>query len=179
VSGSGPVMSDLRAESASSLNINVLLFLYKLIKSITFILSRDRIVSVTHEAKRLGVSRSATPHIRQVREVCPTIIVFSKPNVWGKQDTKKPRHGTWQILDTIREFCATRALGNDVIVELASSDEVYLDISSEVTRAMERLHKTRKTSISISKDIVHENGRRSRQGPFEYHLRTVSSHKML
>jgi len=119
----------------------------------------------------LGVSRSATPFINEALVVCPILHEFCKPNVWGKPDSKKTRAGTCEVLDCIREFCATK--GEDIIVQMASSDEFYLDISSEVTRRMDKKLKNSKWFVNISKNIVHESAKVSLPGPFRYQLKRV------
>jgi len=138
-----------------------------------------RILSVSHEAKELGISRKSTEYTLRAREVCPSIKVFTKPNVWGKPDSKKTRAATWEILTFIRKYCAK--FGNDIIIQLGSSDEFYIDISAEVDRRMKEKMNSPAWGdpLHMSCNIFLENGIGSKQGPFKYQLKFVSMTNIL
>jgi nucleotidyltransferase/DNA polymerase involved in DNA repair len=131
----------------------------------------SRVVSATYEAKAFGVSRTFTSRVEEALAKCPELKVFRKQDAWGKQDSSKTRHATWEILDCVKSFCSQ--YGDDIIIELASSDEIYLDISAEVTRGMDRASNDR---LEIPAKVVWERKTSSLQGPFKYITpkRTVS-----
>jgi hypothetical protein len=115
------------------------------------------------------VSRSSTPKLDDAPKKCPDLIVFKKPDVWGKQDSSKTRHATWEIIDCVSEYC--RQFGDDILIELASSDEIYIDISAEVTRGMNRRSQSRRNvaePIFIPENIIWEDTKTPLHGPFWY-----------
>jgi len=131
-------------------------------------------VSVSPEAKKLGISRANTPNERDVRKKFPDLVdlqVFRKDNEFGKPDSRKTRHGTWQLLDAVKEFCS-RGSGNDIIIELASSDEIYLELSGVVTKGIQMRKSNGRNPEFAELDcfIVLEGHHPSRTGPFRYYF---------
>jgi len=64
-----------------------------------------------------------------------------------------------------------------VIIELASSDELYIDVSSEVTKAIEKVKEreawgliNQNTAISIPNRVVWETIHGPKYGPFNYFI---------
>jgi nucleotidyltransferase/DNA polymerase involved in DNA repair len=135
----------------------------------------SRVVSATYEAKAFGVSRTLTSRVEEALAKCPELKVFRKQDAsWGKQDSSKTRHATREILDCVKSFCSQ--YGDDIIIELASSDEIYLDISAEITRGMDQAEASSNESLEIPEKVVLERKTSSLQGPFKYVTpkRTVS-----
>jgi len=71
------------------------------------------------------------------RQANAELEIFTKPNDWEKPDGKTVRYASWEIVDALKEYCDTYAFG--VLMECSSCDEVYLDITEEVTQRMSLL----------------------------------------
>lgn len=130
-----------------------------------------RVVSVSPEAKKVGVSRATTPTKRMALKVFSGLTVFTKPNEFGKPDTRRTRYGTWELFDSIKNFCSKAP---DIVIELASSDEIYLDLSGEVSRGVSR-RKSEKNRDFIQLDdcTVWEKASECIHGPFQYRILNV------
>ena len=82
------------------------------------------IIAVNYEAREYGVTR----HMRgeEAKEKCPDLILASVPCLRGKADTSRYRRAGREVIDVIRKHCN--------IVERASVDEAYLDITDIVDK---------------------------------------------
>ncbi|XP_076760670.1 DNA polymerase eta [Xylocopa sonorina] len=86
------------------------------------------IIAVNYEAREYGVTR----HMRgqEAKEKCPDIILASVPCLRGKADTSRYRSAGREVINVIRKHCN--------IIERASVDEAYLDITDIVDERMSR-----------------------------------------
>lgn len=89
-----------------------------------------RITSVSYEAKSYGITENMK--LIDARRLCRSLQIFETPNVRGKPDSSRVRHASWEVVDSIKDFCETHSPG--VTVEYAALDELYLDITKEVTQ---------------------------------------------
>ncbi|XP_043281577.1 DNApol-eta isoform X2 [Venturia canescens] len=82
------------------------------------------IIAVNYEARDFGVTR----HMRgkEAKEKCPDIVLVSVPSVRGKADTSKYRCAGREVIDVLKKHCS--------IIERASVDEAYLDITELVEK---------------------------------------------
>ncbi|XP_015432097.1 PREDICTED: DNA polymerase eta [Dufourea novaeangliae] len=84
------------------------------------------IIAVNYEAREYGVTR----HMRgeEAKEKCPDLILASVPCLRGKSDTSRYRSAGRDVIDVLRKHCN--------IIERASVDEAYLDITDIVDKRM-------------------------------------------
>ncbi|XP_078041307.1 DNA polymerase eta isoform X2 [Augochlora pura] len=84
------------------------------------------IIAVNYEARDYGVTR----HMRggEAKEKCPNLILASVPCLRGKADTSRYRVAGRDVIDVMRKHCA--------LIERASVDEAYLDITDIVEKKM-------------------------------------------
>ena len=78
------------------------------------------IIAVNYEARAHGVSRNMRG--AEAKEKCPEIALVTVPELRGKADLTKYRDAGKEVIDTL--------LGFGAVVERASIDEAYLDISA-------------------------------------------------
>lgn len=91
------------------------------------------IIAVNYEAREYGVTR----HMRgkEAKEKCPDLILVSVPCLRGKADISRYRSAGCEVINVIKEHCN--------IIERASVDEAYLDITDMV-------HKRMSTNLNFS-----------------------------
>ncbi|KOC59820.1 DNA polymerase eta [Habropoda laboriosa] len=84
------------------------------------------IIAVNYEAREYGVTR----HMRgeEAKEKCPNLILASVPCLRGKADTSRYRSAGRDVIDVIKQHCN--------IIERASVDEAYLDVTDIVNTRM-------------------------------------------
>lgn len=84
------------------------------------------IIAVNYEAREYGVTR----HMRgeEAKQKCSDLVLASVPCTRGKADTSRYRSAGRQVLDVIKKHCN--------IIERASVDEAYLDITDIVAERM-------------------------------------------
>lgn len=89
------------------------------------------IIAVNYMAKDLGVTR----HMRgdEAREKCPEIELVNVPNIREKADTSRYRDAGKEVADVLQTFTT--------LLERASVDEAYLDITDEVAKRTEQITK--------------------------------------
>lgn len=85
------------------------------------------IIAVNYEARAMGVTRQMRGD--QAREKCPDIVLVQVPEVREKADLTKYRNAGREVIQVLNQFGA--------VVERASIDEAYLDLSSLVDRRLE------------------------------------------
>ncbi|KAJ8681774.1 hypothetical protein QAD02_017566 [Eretmocerus hayati] len=98
------------------------------------------IIAVNYEARDFGVTRHMRPE--DAKEKCPNIILATVPNRRGKPDTSRYRSAGREVIDVLKKHCS--------IVERASVDEAYLDITQIVD---DELSKKGAKSFDVSKDL--------------------------
>ncbi|XP_018407164.1 PREDICTED: DNA polymerase eta [Cyphomyrmex costatus] len=84
------------------------------------------IIAVNYEARSLGVTR----HMRgkEAKEKCPDIVLVSVPCLRGKADTSRYRKAGHEVIKVIKKHCN--------VIERASVDEAYLDITDIVDKRL-------------------------------------------
>ncbi|KAL6259254.1 hypothetical protein P5V15_009173 [Pogonomyrmex californicus] len=95
------------------------------------------IIAVNYEARSFGVTR----HMRgkEAKEKCPDIILASVPCLRGKADTSRYRKAGREVIEVIKKHCN--------VIERASVDEAYLDITDIVDKRLA-------TSEISSKELI-------------------------
>ncbi|XP_056647821.1 DNA polymerase eta [Diorhabda sublineata] len=85
------------------------------------------IIAVNYPARQCGVTR----HMRgeDAKHKCPDIILAKVPQIRGKADLTKYRDAGKRVADVLKTFTA--------ILERASVDEAYLDVTDEVLNKMQ------------------------------------------
>ncbi|XP_063981764.1 DNA polymerase eta [Diachasmimorpha longicaudata] len=80
------------------------------------------IIAVNYEARDYGVTR----HMKgpEAKEKCPDIVLVTVPPIRNKPDTGRYRAAGREVIDVLKKQCS--------IIERASIDEAYLDITSLV-----------------------------------------------
>lgn len=84
------------------------------------------IIAVNYEAREYGVTR----HMRgeEAKKKCPDLLLASVPCLRGKADTSRYRSAGRDVIDVISKHCN--------VIERASVDEAYLDITDIVEKRM-------------------------------------------
>ena len=84
------------------------------------------IIAVNYEAREYGVTR----HMRgeEAKQKCSDLVLASVPCLRGKADTSRYRSAGREVVDVIKKHCN--------IIEKASVDEAYLDITDIVVKKM-------------------------------------------
>ncbi|XP_014469097.1 PREDICTED: DNA polymerase eta [Dinoponera quadriceps] len=87
------------------------------------------IIAVNYEARSFGVTR----HMRgkEAKEICPNIVLASVPCLRGKADTTRYRKAGREVIEVIRKHCN--------MIERASVDEAYLDITNIVEKRLDTI----------------------------------------
>ncbi|EFN80675.1 DNA polymerase eta [Harpegnathos saltator] len=87
------------------------------------------IIAVNYEARNFGVTR----HMRgkEAKEKCPDIVLASVPCLRGKADTTRYRKAGHEVIKVIRKHCN--------VIERASVDEAYLDITDIVEKRLDKI----------------------------------------
>ncbi|KAK9299150.1 hypothetical protein QLX08_007767 [Tetragonisca angustula] len=95
------------------------------------------IIAVNYEAREYGVTR----HMRgeEAKEKCSDLVLASVPCLRGKADTSRYRSAGREVINVIKEHCD--------IIERASVDEAYLDITDLVSKRMS-------TNLISSKHLI-------------------------
>ncbi|XP_044008420.1 DNApol-eta-like [Aphidius gifuensis] len=93
------------------------------------------IIAVNYEARDHGVTR----HMKgpEAKEKCHDIILVTVPPIRNKPDTSRYRKAGREVIDVLKQYCN--------IIERASIDEAYLDITDIVD---EKLNTTDTTSLN-------------------------------
>ncbi len=82
------------------------------------------IIAVSYEARAFGVKRNMRGD--EAKKLCPDIVLVQVPEVRGKADLSKYRNASKEVISVFMEFGA--------IVERASIDEAYVDLTTLVTK---------------------------------------------
>ncbi|XP_022216880.2 DNApol-eta [Drosophila obscura] len=87
------------------------------------------IIAVNYEARAKGVTR----HMRgdEAKDLCPEIVLCQVPNIREKADTGKYRDAGKEVANVLQRFTQ--------LLERASVDEAYLDITDTVNIRMKQL----------------------------------------
>lgn len=102
-------------------------------ENILIFFSNFRIIAVNYEARARGVTR----HMRgdEAKEHCPEIELVHVPSVREKADLTKYRDAGKQVAEVLQSFTQ--------LLERASIDEAYLDITEKVDEVYKDLDKNR------------------------------------
>ncbi|CAG5100987.1 Similar to DNApol-eta: DNApol-eta (Drosophila melanogaster) [Cotesia congregata] len=96
------------------------------------------VLAVNYEAKALGVSRFVSGN--KAKEQCPELELISVPILRGKGDVSKYRAAGQEVIDVLKDHCP--------VIERASVDEAYLDITSLVEDKIDSITCSSKEVIS-------------------------------
>lgn len=107
------------------------------------IVSNGSLIAVSYEARALGVKRIMRG--AEAKKACPEVILVQVPVAHGKADLTIYRDAGDRIVKLIAKLLP------GVIIEKASIDEVYLDLTTFVDKRMERLS-TRRITSNIHED---------------------------
>ncbi|GAB1863394.1 DNA polymerase eta [Camponotus japonicus] len=96
------------------------------------------IIAVNYQARSFGVTR----HMRgkEAKEKCPDIVLVSVPCLRGKADTSRYRKAGREVIEAIKKHCN--------VIERASVDEAYLDITDIVDKRLTTTNVSPKELIS-------------------------------
>ncbi|XP_012260865.2 DNA polymerase eta isoform X1 [Athalia rosae] len=84
------------------------------------------IIAVNYEARDCGVSRHMRPE--EAKKKCPELVLATVPGVRGKADTSRYRIAGREVVNVLKK--------HSNIIERASVDEAYLDITELVNQQM-------------------------------------------
>ena len=98
-----------------------------------------RTIAVNYEARDLGMKRFF--RVQECKDICPGVRIFKVPIVNEKGDLTKYRTASNEVFEVIFKF------DDKIIVERASVDEAYLDLT-EVSLSEEAVTKYGDTDIS-------------------------------
>ncbi|KAK0168557.1 hypothetical protein PV327_002343 [Microctonus hyperodae] len=89
-------------------------------------------IAVSYEARAYGV----TKHMRgdEAKKKCPHIELVTVPPIRNKPDTSRYRNAGKQVIEVLAKYCN--------VVERASVDEAYLDITDLVEKKLEKMSDT-------------------------------------
>lgn len=73
--------------------------------------------------------------VNHAKDKCRDIQIIVKDQAWGRAETRKGRRASREIVNAIKSFNQKR-VQNRIILEVASCDEFYLDLSKEVNYRM-------------------------------------------
>ncbi|CAL1688850.1 unnamed protein product [Lasius platythorax] len=96
------------------------------------------IIAVNYQARSFGVTRHMRG--REAKEKCPDIVLVSVPCLRGKADTTRYRKAGRSVIEVIKKHCN--------VIERASVDEAYLDITDIVDKRLTTTNVTPKELIS-------------------------------
>ena len=91
------------------------------------------IIAVSYEARKRGVTRFFRG--REAIAHCPEMVLVQVPTAHGKSDMGMYRSFGARTLKIIREVCGQSA---PVLVEKASVDEMYVDVSAAAAALLAR-----------------------------------------
>ena len=95
------------------------------------LVSSGSIIAVSYEARARGVKRIMRGN--EAKKACPEILLVQVPTSHGKADLTIYREASARILRVLGQ-----RYGASVVIERASIDEVYLDLSIEAAKLLER-----------------------------------------
>lgn len=104
------------------------------------------IIAVSYEARAAGVQRIMRG--LEAKKTCPELILITVPVSNGKADISIYRDAGQLIVDEI-----LKKLGSSCIIEKASIDEVYIDLTQAVTDRLE-IHSKLENGYDILKNIA-------------------------
>ncbi|XP_046752004.1 DNApol-eta [Diprion similis] len=97
------------------------------------------IIAVNYEAREHGVSRHMRPD--EAKKKCPELLLATVPGVRGKADTSRYRVAGRDVVEVLKK--------HSKVVERASVDEAYLDITELVNQEM------LSSQMSVGKMVEH------------------------
>lgn len=104
------------------------------------------VLAVSYEAKARGIDRSRFLRSEEAKEICPDLQVVSSPVAHGKCDNTKYRLAGQEVIQVLKNHCE--------IVERASVDEAYLDITKLVEARIESSHSSKDLKTSLINTFV-------------------------
>jgi DNA polymerase eta len=107
------------------------------------------IIAVDYEARKYGISRNLKGD--DAKEKCPDVQLVKVPEKRGKADLTNYRRASSEVMKVLSEFTP--------IIERASIDEAYLDITERVKEYLARTAESIDTSGLASTCIAGQNER--------------------
>ncbi|CAG7722516.1 unnamed protein product, partial [Allacma fusca] len=93
------------------------------------------ILGVNYYAKRYGIAQKPGPEaLEEAKLLCPELVVITAGEKFGLLDTDVPEEESFKILRVLRDFRKSLAEKDEMIIEVTSKDEFFIDISGLVTR---------------------------------------------
>ncbi|CAG2101766.1 unnamed protein product [Medioppia subpectinata] len=93
------------------------------------------LIAVNYEARDRGVKRGMRG--TDATALCPELHIFSVPEVRGKADLTRYRDCSHEVFAAMTQLVAT--LSPDIVVEKASVDEAFIDLTKYVDQLVARL----------------------------------------
>lgn len=93
--------------------------------------SDGSLIAVSYEARAAGVRRQMRG--AEARTHCPQLALVRVPTAHGKADIRHYREAGEEVLATLAE-----CFGDDCVIEKASVDEAYADVTAAARRALQR-----------------------------------------
>ncbi|CAG2175659.1 unnamed protein product, partial [Oppiella nova] len=95
------------------------------------------LIAVNYEARDGGVKRYMRGS--EATAVCPDLHVFAVPEVRGKADLTRYRDASQEVFNAIQESVQSLTAAADIIVEKASVDEAFVDLTAHVNHTLDQL----------------------------------------
>ena len=108
------------------------------------------IIAVNYEARSFGVTRNMRGD--DAKEKCPEIVLVKVPEVRGKADLTKYRNAGQEVLRVFLTFTGA-------IVERASIDEAYIDLTALVNQRLNSIKVTTSQDLSNTYIVGHEESK--------------------
>ena len=105
------------------------------------------IIAVNYEARAFGVTRQMRGD--DAKEKCPDIVLVRVPEVRGKADLTKYRDAGKEVIQVFLQFGA--------IVERASIDEAYIDLTELVNARMTEMKRIESKDLPNTFVVGHED----------------------
>ena len=117
------------------------------------------LIAVSYEARALGVKRNQRGH--QACQLCPTLNIIQVPVKHGKADLTMYRSASKRIMEALRKFVVkldgldekngntSEALEKMIVVEVASIDEVYIDVTKLANQLVQRIRSDSKFWLTV------------------------------
>lgn len=100
------------------------------------------VIAVNYEARKYGIRRGSS--VPECRSKCPSIRLFYVPEQRGKADLTKYRNGSSEVFNVLLNF------DPKLVVERASIDEAYLDLTDLVQDGTRSFDQVPISGISVA-----------------------------
>ncbi|CAL8100778.1 unnamed protein product [Orchesella dallaii] len=90
------------------------------------------LTAVNYPAKKAGIKRTKEFNARNVRETCPVVRILEIPDHYGKPSSLIAKEKSDDIFECLKKSAIQVCKGGPPIVEKASKDEFFIDVTNEV-----------------------------------------------